>query len=378
VSESAVDEIADVMPDVVLVSRLVDFASVQDDYVRAAQYLGIPVGLPVASWDNLTNKGLMRLLPDFVTVWNEFQKREAIELHGMAENRVWVTGAQTFDHWFDRQPSTSRVEFCRRLGFDAQRPVIAYLCSSNSIAGEEVHLVRRWLQAVRSHKDELVRNANVVVRPHPSHAKQWDGIDLSEFGSVEIWPRGGEVPITDVQRNGFFDTLYHAGAIVGLNTSAQIEAAIIGRPVLILLDPEEEMVRRGTLETLHFRYLSDPEHGVASIAKTTDEHLAQLGAALSQPMGERGRKFVGEFIRPHGIDRPAAPFLADAIERGATTRSRPELATTPLLLALRLFLLVCRPSLLKLFRRRITRMEVTDRQPWIKRTLGRDDMEAAG
>jgi hypothetical protein len=352
VNQSALDEILDIMPDVLLVSRLVDYDSIQVDYIRAAQYLGIPVGFAVASWDNLTNKGLIKILPDFVTVWNECQKREAVELHGVPEDRVFVTGAQIFDCWFDRRASSDRTAFCRRFGFEPQVPLITYLCSSRQIADDEVGIVRRWLRAVRSYEDPFVRSASIIVRPHPKHADQWNGVDLHEFGAAEIWPRGGKLPVTEQQRNDFFDTLYHSSAIVGLNTSAQIEAAIAGRPVLVLIDPDAPAAREGTLGTLHFRYLSDPEHGVVEVAQTTEEHLAQLSEALRHPRRERGRKFVEEFVRPRGLDQPAAPILADVIEQGANSRGRPEPATTPSLLLLRLLLWVLRPILILCFRRR--------------------------
>ena len=35
-----------------------------------------------------------------------------------------------------------------------------------------------------------------------------------------------------------FDTAYHSAALVGLNTSAELEAGIVGRPVLTILAPE--------------------------------------------------------------------------------------------------------------------------------------------
>ena len=47
-------------PDVLLVTPLVDIGSDQVDYVKAAQRLGIRSALPVLSWDNLTNKGLIQ------------------------------------------------------------------------------------------------------------------------------------------------------------------------------------------------------------------------------------------------------------------------------------------------------------------------------
>lgn len=55
-------------PDVVLVTPLVDIGSDQVDYVKAARHLGIRSALAVHSWDNLTNKGLMRVQPDKVYV----------------------------------------------------------------------------------------------------------------------------------------------------------------------------------------------------------------------------------------------------------------------------------------------------------------------
>lgn len=62
-------------PDVMVVTPLVDFNSYQIDYVKTARRLGIPVAMAVASWDNLTNKGIIAVQPDCVIVWNDAQKR---------------------------------------------------------------------------------------------------------------------------------------------------------------------------------------------------------------------------------------------------------------------------------------------------------------
>src|SRR6185369_13195483 len=68
-------------PDLLIVSPLVEAASDQVDLVKAAHARGLRVATAVASWDNLTNKGDLRVATDLVLVWNEAQKREAIELH---------------------------------------------------------------------------------------------------------------------------------------------------------------------------------------------------------------------------------------------------------------------------------------------------------
>ena len=62
-------------PDIVLLTPVVDFNTAQTDQLKASLALGIPTGVCVASWDNLTNKGLIQVEPDLVTVWNEAQRR---------------------------------------------------------------------------------------------------------------------------------------------------------------------------------------------------------------------------------------------------------------------------------------------------------------
>jgi DNA-binding transcriptional LysR family regulator len=88
-------------PDVLALTPLIEPGAPQAEYVRSARALGIPTALCVASWDNLTNKGLIHGPVDLVTVWNDLMKEEAIALHGVQPERIVVTGAQPFDHWFE-------------------------------------------------------------------------------------------------------------------------------------------------------------------------------------------------------------------------------------------------------------------------------------
>ncbi|HVZ23122.1 MAG TPA: hypothetical protein VG871_18745, partial [Vicinamibacterales bacterium] len=117
-------------PDVVVVTPLVTFESYQTDYVKAAHRLGVPIVFIPFSWDNLTNKGLMRVHPDRTLVWNDVQQREAVDLHGCAAADTVVTGAARFDSFFHRTPSASREEFFAEYGLDPARPMILYLGSS--------------------------------------------------------------------------------------------------------------------------------------------------------------------------------------------------------------------------------------------------------
>jgi hypothetical protein len=309
-------------PDVLLVSPLIDLTSDQGEYVKAARALGIPTAMCLHSWDNLTTKGLIGVQPDRVFVWNEPLKREAVDMHGCAPGQVEVTGAPVYDQWFDRQPSLTRDAFCATVGLPSGRPFLLYLCSSPFISrGEEV-VVKQWLAALRAAADPRLRDIGVLVRPHPRNKLEvWSNLDLRAFGNVVVWPTSGSNPVDADTRNGYFNSLFHAAACIGINTSAQIEAAIVGRPVFTFRVPQYAATQEGTL---HFHYLLAENGGPVRVAETLDAHVASLAQALDGGEGEarRLRAFVETFVRPCGLDRPATGQLANAIE-ALGTRARP-------------------------------------------------------
>ena len=309
-------------PDVVLVSPLVDARSDQVELVKAAHALGIPVGACIPSWDNLTNKGFMRVQPDAVIVWNEAQKREAVEYHAVSPETVVVTGAQPFDRWFIRTPSATREQFCDRVGLPADRPFILYTCSSSfiSISPAELEFVRTWIAALRA--NAALATMPILIRPHPYNFTAWAAAEFPDQPGVVVWPPGQYNPLEEESRNGFFDSLFHSAAVVGINTSAMIEAAILGRPVLSMLTKEFSRTQEGTL---HFHHLLPENGGFLRLASTLDEHVAQLAHVMSHQDEARAetRRFVSSFIRPHGLDVPCTPLVADAIEALGRRGRRP-------------------------------------------------------
>jgi hypothetical protein len=167
---------------------------------------------------------------------------------------------------------------------------------------------------VRTHP--RLTDANVLVRPHPYNVWDWERADLRDLAPVAISPRQSYNPLSEESRTGLFDALYHSAAVIGVNTSAMIEAAIVGRPVFSIRAPEFARTQDGTL---HFRYLL-PEHGgFVHVASSIDEHVQQLVRALEQPDEWRPRTaaFVRTFVRPCGVDAPSTPRLVEGIEAAA-------------------------------------------------------------
>jgi hypothetical protein len=318
------DLLSRVRPDVLAVTPLLEPGSPQAEYLASARALGIRTAYCVASWDNLTNKGLIHGPVDLVAVWNDAMKQEVVELHGVAPDRVVVTGAAAFDQWFDWQVSTPRDVFCARIGLAPDRPYILYLCSSKFVAPEEVSYVRAWVEQIRRCAVASVRNVGILVRPHPQNADQWQKATLDDLGACIVWPRGGAAPVDRSTRAEYFDSIYHSVAVVGVNTTAEIESAIVGRPVYTLLASKFRDTQEGTL---HFRHLQHVNGGLLHVARDMSEHLQQLEDAIASGGRDdgRGRRFIEAFVRPYGLDAPATPRLVDALERlAATPQPSPE------------------------------------------------------
>ena len=346
-------------PDVLLITPLVDIGSPQLDHLAAAKRLGVRTVLPVASWDHLSSKALLRTLPERVILWNEKQRAEAVEMHGVPADRVVVTGSQCYDQWFDRTPAVGYQAFCNRVGLRSDRPYILYVCSSLFRGTTfEPAFTERWIQAIRGSADPRLKDIGILVRPHPARLDEWKQIDLTGYQNVAFW---GAHPVDAEAKEDYFDSLYYSAAVVGINTSAFIEAAVVGKPVFTVLEPEiSENNQEGTL---HLQYLLDEHEGVLRASRSLEEHIPQLAAALGGHGGgdPRAARFVGSFVRPFGRGDAATPRFVAAVEDVAAM-PRPEPVTNGLAAAVASLLLFPLACALSIHLRT---------QPWRNRTRNR-------
>jgi len=305
-------------PDALVVCPLIERRSPQVAYLRAAHELGIPSAVCVASWDNLTTSSLIHGEPDLVTVWNQAQRTEAMDIHGIASEQVAVTGAPLYDRWFEQRPSSSRDEFCQRVGLPADRPFVLYVCSSGFIAPDEAAWIPDWLEAVRESRNPELAELAVLIRPHPQHRLLGDGSSaarLARTPGVVIHPREGELSLSGSEVADYYDSIYHSAAVVGVNTSAMIESAIVGRGVHVLLTKRY----RDTQEGLpHFAHLRSSGGGLIEATRKERQHAARLARAVRGEdrdlVAERSRRFLEAFVRPQGLHQPSTPLMVDQLE----------------------------------------------------------------
>jgi len=321
-------------PELVIVTPMLDLGSRQIDVLRSARAFGARTVLSIGSWDHLSSKGRISTLPERVLVWNETQAGEAVELHDVPRDRVVVVGAQCYDQWFNRAPIRTREQFCEKLKLPVDRPFLLYACSAlYPQTPTEAQFVRRWIEEVRASQDPLLGSAAILVRPHPTRLEEWNEVDLSDLPNVTLY---GSLPVDDRSKEDYFESLYYSAAMVGLNTSAFIEAAIVGRPVHTIVVPEFSERQEGTL---HFHYLARVGGGVLRLARSFNEHRTQLATSLREPVSTSlNSQFVTAFVRPFGLRRASTDAFVAAVDDLGRVAAPEPLRESPWASALRLML----------------------------------------
>jgi hypothetical protein len=314
---SAALELLNEKPDIVLDMTNLAFNASDIEYQKAACALKIPLVMAIASWDNLTTKGTFHFIPDLVCVWNQGIAEEAVNLHHIPQDRVVITGAPVFDYLFAARTVLDREAFCLLAGIDPSRSYVLYLCSSVQVAGDETGFVRDFSENIRN--NPATRDTIIMVRPYPMNASIWKGFKAE---NVVVWPPEGEMTDIPTTQQNYFHSMFYSRAVVGVNTTAMIEAAVVDKPCVTILTERYQATQTGRG---HFHHLLKADfleitHGFSEAAVVIQRILAGEDVKAANR-----RKFVHEFVRPCGMDKPVASLFARLVQLAAQHKSSVEI-----------------------------------------------------
>ncbi len=279
------------------------------DYLKAARYLGIQTIVPTPSWDNLSSKGLLQILPDLLLVWNEEQVREAVRHHKVPRERIRIVGAYQFDGWRAlRAPRESRDAFCSRIGVPTERKYILYL-GSGAVTGDSTKVVDELRLGMDASQDPDVSNAYLVVRPAPNNFVAFSSYKRER---VVVCPHK-PVPIgTPEGVELLLATITYAEAAVTIHTTGIIDAMLKGKPGFVMLRQEYKALQ----DAEHFAHLV--RSGAATVFRTGDEFASEVGSLLSGHDKTKAARevFLRDYILPPtNGDVSAGELAAQEIEQ---------------------------------------------------------------
>jgi len=307
-------QIQQIRPDLVIVMPLINPDSRENEYLRAAQELGIPVLYSMVSWDNISTKGTFHGQPDYSVVWNEPLALELSGMHDIPLERIFITGAPRFDHLLDQVDGRilSRAEFFRMAGLDEKKDYILYVGSTFLVTNDhkknadESVLVLEVADALA--KDPRTKDVNLVLRPHPTNSTFLQKIRAQAKQNIIVFPHSGEIPDTEEKRSRFHNSLFHSIAVAGVNTTAFLEASALDKPCIII--QTQNSVETQLLP--HFHHLADA--GFLETALSADELVDAISRIKSgvDARCEQRRKFVRNFLRP--CNMPAVDAYVKLVE----------------------------------------------------------------
>jgi hypothetical protein len=308
-SASAVEALASIRPDCVVVTSLAHALSAQIDLVKAAETLGIPTVLAPPSVNSLADSGIVKVRPRCVAVWNSSMADEAITRHGLPSETVIVTGTSSFDRWF--QQSVGRREaFFESFALNRRAPLVVYVCTSPTTVENEPAFVHGWLRAIRK---SGLRKLNILIRPHAKSGDRWMR-RVSRTDAPVLWKGAVVHNLAD-----FTDAVSSADAVVTFDPDVLLAAAILGTPVLSFRSA------RGGAACGQSAWVDDMVvSGGVLMARSLDEHTTQLKRVIEErdALGETRRRLAGEIVRPRGGNAPTCSRFVELIMQCLVAREK--------------------------------------------------------
>ncbi len=265
-------------------------------FMHAAKKFQVPVIAGVASWDNLSSRGLVNPLPQKILVWSKFMQKEAVEWHGFSNEQIAVVGAPLYDAYPKISGQHRRAEILKTLGLDPSRKTIFYGTSHAAFVGDEIDAVRDLANWVNT--DQLDFPSQLIVRLHPQavapgpYQLQLDEYRALESDRVKIdFPEILNVKMQWDLPSGDLDWLVQqlvaSDVVVNLCSTISLDASILDRPVVNLwYDPSgpkpARYSNRRYINEAHYQPLVDQR------AVTLAESSQHLKEVVNRYLGDPG------------------------------------------------------------------------------------------
>jgi hypothetical protein len=273
---------------------------------KAARAFGIPTMAIDTTWDNMASKRPPYILPERLTVWNNWMHGEAIDYYGFRPEGVVITSGTQFDVLFRKGELPGRAETLSSLGLDPARKLIVFSLNGPLYAPDNPGYIRLLLQAIAS--GAIAHRPNLVVRMHPFDRVSQYGDAVAGFSNVVLqrgFSLGSEgsafecLPThADVRRYGAL--MGHADLLLNQASTTSLDAMATDTPVInIAFDLKPTHPDMSIARVYGFtHYKRIVETGAVRLADTREELFSLINAYLGDRSldADRRREAVDRFI----------------------------------------------------------------------------------
>jgi len=287
-------------PDLVFAANL--FSEHEIHLVREAKKRKIKsIGL-INSWDRVTARSVLRLIPDKLIVFNKLVADEVVEHNGVSRDQIFVSGIPQYDLYFSGWHA-SRPDFFLKKGLNPRTKLIVFSPQGGTFSDSD------WDIIDLTHKlraeGKFGGNASILVRFPPN-----DYFDPEEIkkrtGMIYDYPgirfseiKGTDWDMTAQELQNLSDTLYHMSLIVTYASSISVDAAVFNKPVINInfeLSKGDSVFKQPTRYYAKTHYQKALATGGIRLVDSPDELVKWVKIYLENPLvdSENRRRLAGE------------------------------------------------------------------------------------
>jgi len=282
--------------------------------LQEAKKRSVPRAAMVRSWDNLSQWGMIRVIPQTLIVANEVSRREAHALHYIPEERIVVTGVPHYDR-YRRGPHESRETFLASLGLDPAKKVVLHAPIGNFYVNDS-EIDRLLLELV------VETGENIIVRLPPMDTV--NKIDTVHAPNVYINRPGlsfgadrfADREITAADDTFLMNALFHSDVVTTGPSTIALDAALFNKPIILIHFYAAAKTHWDKLYGYDFTHIKRlVESGGVRVAESKEEFRGLLKMYFDNPrLDENGRSNI-----VHTFCGPSDTSASERVVRALST-----------------------------------------------------------
>lgn len=265
-------------------------AQFDSNLIKRARAEGVPSFGQILSWDNLTSKGNIRSKSDYLFVWNDIMKKEAVKYDTYSPERVIPIGIPQYDIYFDKTILENREEFCKKIGADPNKPLIVYASEARE-SPDDKETIELLINSQKENK--FVKDFTILARTHPrdisgpfNKFKDNPNVIVNDPHVNEIDPFIDHWQPSKEEIKYLINLMYHSAIVIMIGSTIGFDALGFNRSVISMGFELNEKPYWFRVQT-YYKYF--PHHkpwiesGAFEVPTSKDELINAINKYLKDP-----------------------------------------------------------------------------------------------
>lgn len=243
----------------------------------------------VRSWDNLTAKGVLKVIPDNLIVYNETIKVEAIKYSDVKSDSIYMSGIPNYDI-YTNEKRTNRNDFLKKIKVDNSKKIILFAPTGNHYSKTDSQIMEILDDSIKNNL--IPNNVHIIVRFPPG-----DFVDTKNFQPGNNFSYDFVVPDTkldNIKDNEMTlekslylaDLIFHSEVVIAGPSTILVDAITLDKPsIAIGFDGfENKKYYESIARLFDYSHMSNLlSTGAVKLAKNRQELLKFINEYLKNP-----------------------------------------------------------------------------------------------